>query len=107
MTMEKIHCYASQGIWKSCQKMAVELQSYAILSINVQMLFEVTMIATYIQCKETPPRTINIQDHWQYVTHAVEELVRNGKSQQDIAPAVLEKLDGVEAAGDLLDQWVE
>ena len=87
--------------------MVVELQSYAISSINVQMLFEVTVIVTYIQHKEMPPRTINIQDHWQYITHAVEELVRNGKSRQDIVPAVLEMLDGVEAAGDLLDQWVE
>src|SRR5260370_6538128 len=82
-TTEKIHHYASQGVWKSCQKMVVELQSYAILSINVQMLFEVTMIVTYIQHKEMPPCTINIQDHWQYITHAAEELV-SGKNQQDI-----------------------
>ena len=87
--------------------MAAELQTYTIKSVNVQMLFEVTTLAAYVECKEIPPQTINTQDHWEYVGHAAEELAKNGKDQKDIAPAVLEMLDGVDTAGDLLDQWVE
>ena len=87
--------------------MAVELQTYTIESVNVQMLFEVTALAAYIKFKEILPWTINTQDHWEYIGHAAEELVKNGKDQKDIAPAILEMLDGVDAAGDLLDQWVK
>lgn len=106
-TIEKAHRYASRGVWKSCLNVVAELQSRAIESINVQMLFEVTVLAAYIKRKEIPPRTIRTQDHWEYVGHAAEELVRSGKDRQDVAPAVLEMLDGVDAASDLLDQWIE
>ena len=71
------------------------------------MLFEITVLETYIQCKQTPPGTIDIANHWEHIGHMAEELIWNGNDRQDIAPDVLQLLDGINIADEVLDQWIE
>ncbi len=61
-TTEKLYHYASRGVWKSCLKMVLELCSSMIKTLNVQMLFEVTVLTTYIKHKGILPQTVGIQD---------------------------------------------